>query len=346
MEVNNKLLSTRIKLALTTGLFVGCLYMYNHQFDNLTTIPANDYVAPHINNEEFINRDITVDDVRYKIYSSPNLTSEEKEYLFNEDFFTNILPYINSNEEFKIEFLERITDLDIRSINDPLVNSLVDDLNTEETITTGLYNPYGYKNIIFVDDYEDIKHSTVAHEFVHLCEPGYDYSFFTESAANMCAHEYFGQIIPDSNAYIDEVLFTKVLMETIGIEPIKQYVFGGDFSLINERLKSNLSDVEYQKIIYWFQYSLSDDSEKRDTELLDILDSLHTNIYGESFANDEVIEWVIHDFINHSFCLQRPYFNQHVGDSYVIRYTDDGTEYKIEYPSIDEREKIFEGVTK
>ena len=342
---SRKILVTRLKLALATGLFVGNLYVYDQQINNVTVIPAND-CKYNVDIDDITNRDITVDDVRYKIYSSPNLSLEEKDYLFNEDYFTDILPYINSNPEFKLEFMERITDLDIRSINDPLVSELVDELNTNETITTGLYNSKVFKNIIFVDDYDDIKHSTVAHEFVHLCQVDNKYCLFTETTANMYASEYYNQFIPDSNAYVDETLFVKILYETIGTEAVKQYVFGGDFSLMSERLKSNLSDVEYQQFIYWSQYSLSLYNEKRDDELLKILDSLHTNIYGESFANDEVIEWVIYDFINNSFYLQRPYFNQRLAGSYVIRYTDDGTEYKIEYPSIDEREKIFEGVTK
>jgi len=331
-------LSTKLKLYILSTVLTGGLLVYNHYLN--CTIDNSTTVSYSIDTN---TDDITLDDVRIKIYSSPYLTDEEKAYLYNEDYFTDILPYINQTE-FKKEFLERITDLDIRSIDDPLAQELIKSMDTEISHTTGLYNPK-HKNIIFVQDYNNIKYSTVAHEFVHLCQANYDYSFFTETTANMYADEYFGQYIPNSNAYVDEVYFTKLLMETIGAEPIKQYIFTGNFDILNKRIKDNLTDVEYQQFIYWIKYDLVLDSEVRNSELLFILSELYSNIYHNDLSNDEIITWLTYDYEHETFYLQRPYLNQRLGETCVTTYNS-GVESKEYYESITLRDNVFEGITK
>ena len=116
---SRKILVTRLKLALATGLFVGNLYVYDQQINNVTVIPAND-CKYNVDIDDITNRDITVDDVRYKIYSSPLMTNWILQKLTINPNLKNRLVinemhaiYENFDKVYKIEIKEDIKDNNI-----------------------------------------------------------------------------------------------------------------------------------------------------------------------------------------------------------------------------------------
>ena len=301
-----------------------------------TFVPSLDADKTTFHSSEFeqsISRDITLEEMKNLIYSSTRLTDEEKAFLYNEDFFADILPYINQSERMKFIYRSKFDDLDIKNINSIMFNTL--------TPYQGFYlwNP---SHNLYVHEYDGVdngKDHTLSHEFLHSTQDTNTYAFFMEPVAEMMSSEYYGGEI---DCYKSTIKSLKVLMEIIGTEPIKQYVFTGDFSMIEERVKPNLSEEEYSEFLDCVSQELvGSRNSERNSRLMKIYQSLYLNIYGEPMRNNEVISLVLSD----SDKLVRPYFNDRLGNSYCLLVskaggTNDGPGYHYLEP-ISEKEELF-----
>lgn len=315
-------------------LFVGALVAANTIATFVPSVGGIGYEPAHnaYALETTVSSDITLDEIRNMIYSSTKLTDEEKAYLYNEALFKDVLPYINQSERMKFIYRSKFDDIDIK--NGILITGLFS--------ANGLYfgNPshnlyvQGYSNI--GDGTEDV----VAHEYMHATQDMDVYNFFFEPTAEMLSNEYYGS---EADTYLAEIKTIKILMETIGAEPIKQYIYTGDFSMIEERVKPNLDEEEYAEFLECVKEDIlkSDHRGLTRHRLRGILETLHYNIYGVHLKDDEVISRILDD----DETLVRPYFNERLGDSYYITVSKNskgstGNEYCYLDP-ISSREDIF-----
>lgn len=288
--------------------------------------------------------DLTLEEIRNLIYSSDKLTDEEKAFIYNEDMFTDILPYVNQSEWMKLTYRSKFSHMDIVGYNNIIAGILKADGVYHEMTPSNLYVS-NYNGIAS----DDSVAATVAHEEAHALQYINDAfsqesdSFFLEPTAEMIAHEYYGSPIEN---YKDEVKLIRILMEIIGAEPIKQYIFTGDFSMIEERVKPNLDEEEYAEFLECIHEDVSGNNALRNMRLMHIFNSLYQNIYEQNMREDEVISAIEND--NKS--LQRYYFNNRLGDEYFILgeyVTDEETGKTTIVPvrhdieSIETRENMF-----
>ena len=332
------------KKKLNLKLAIGALVMANIISANVPTLLGGH--AESSNSIEFetpMTSDITVEEMRDLIYSSPNLTDEEKAFLYNEDLFTDILPYVNQSEWMKLTYRSKFSNMDVVSYNHLIGNMMNAD---------GLYYPMTPGNL-YIENYSGIEGEsesagTLAHEEVHAMQyigdilTGED-SFFLEPTAEMMAHEYYGAPIEN---YTDEIRMIRVLMEIIGTEPIKQYIFTGDFSMIEERVKPYLDKEDYDEFIECIHEDVHGNNNLRNARLMRIFKTLYKNIYGSRMTDDEVLMLLEDD--NKS--LERSYFNERNQESYYVSSVhfamgEDGwpnIEKEYTYlPSVFEKEDIF-----
>ncbi len=285
--------------------------------------------------DEIVTADITLEEMKNMIYSSTKLTEEEKEFLYNEALFEDVLPYINQSERMKKLYRLKFDNLDVKSYGD-FIKKMYH--------ASGLYFSNSSSNL-YVAYYEGIgidEDDTLAHEYMHATQDVDAYSFFIEPAAEIAAHEYYGAPIED---YKEEVKLLKLLMETIGSEPIKQYVYTGDFSLIEERVRPNLSDEEYAEFLECIKESVHIDNKLRNHRLNAILRSLYLNIYGEPMSHDEIIG----EIKSGNRSLHRYYFNNRNEEYYMegeVVYSDDSfwptiVPIRHDIESIELRESMF-----
>ena len=258
--------------------------------------------------------DYDLDDIKNMIYSSKNLNSDEKDYLYNEAYLTDVLNTINDSNYVKLKYSKNFKNIDIRK-----------DYNRFESDDTALgYYDSSKPNILYVRNYEELdklSKDTVAHEFVHLCQEIEGYNLIIESCAEIISNEYYpiGRI----NSYYEPVRLVKKLMEIIGSEPIWKYCYTGDFSEIENRVKPYLSDVDYEEFLNNLDFDYDDDesNEKRYESMDNILSILYKNIYNDDISNNIVISMID----KHDDDLYRYYFNDRKESFY---YAKSGGEYR------------------
>lgn len=229
--------------------------------------------------------DIDLDTVRDKIYSSNKLSDEDKEYLYNPEFFNDILPYVNSSQYSKRDLGSKLKDFSIEEY--------------DESDSYGIHFGGYYKtseNILKINSYctPSKKIDTVSHEFIHLCQEGNEYNLITEACAEILSYEYYDNTVMD--AYYTEVYLVKKLMETIGSEPIEEYFFTGYFDSAEKEIRKYLNDKEYEKFTSLLtiknitQEGYNEEEENlRKGQLNDMLDMLYERKYGYQSCYDPVI---------------------------------------------------------
>ena len=239
---------------------------------------------------------LTVDDIKEKIKSSTDLEDDEKEYLCNDEYFKDILPYINKNLVSRTYLNNNLDNIRIKSYG-------------EEDVQYEISNGY-YTNIdpqtLYIRDYDGLKKKkdTVSHELIHLCQVSTVRNVIKEACAEIISYEYFDDT--QMNAYSKEVMLVKTLMEIIGPEPVWYYNFTGDFSKIENEVKPYLSDEDYNIFMKLVEYE-EDESEKNKLymELSAVMEKLYKNKYDEEICKNEII-----DAIRHNKQVCRYYFNE------------------------------------
>ena len=306
-------------------LIIGTLCAANAIATFTPSLGAREAVYHSYEIEQAMTSDITLEEIKNMIYSSPRLTDEEKAALYNEALFEDILPYINQSEQMKFIYRSKFDELDIKNLG-PLMFKILG--------ANGWYagNPSSNLYVRNYDINDPAAYDTLSHEYMHATQDISGYPFFYEPAAEIAASEYYGGEI---DAYRPTVKALKVLMEIIGSEPIKQYVYTGDFSMIEERVRPNLTDEEYAEFMDCISQELGPKSASRNERLMVIYQSLYLNIYGTPMKGDQVINRILSDDSN----LNRSYFNERL-ENYYISGGKTGIEYHY-LDSISEKENMF-----
>jgi len=240
--------------------------------------------------------DYDLNDIKNFIYSSTYLSDEEKDYLYNPDFLSDVLKVVNSSLFLKLQYQNYFNNIRIDSY-------IEDDINLENSL--GYYNTNS-PSTLYIKNYDciDTKNmDTIAHEFVHLCQDTSGYNLIIEACAEIISYEYYPNT--RNSCYTDQVILVKKLMEIIGPDLIWEYNFTGDFSKIEESIRPYLSNDEYNEFIsdLTFEYNNTIVNNQKFESLDNILSILYKNIYGKDIEDDEVIS-----NINNS-TLVRYYFN-------------------------------------
>ena len=295
------------------------LILYNNKVDS--DIKNNDIMCDNTD-------DFDLDDLYNYIYSSDDLTLEEKEYLYNKDFLNDVLKYINSSDNMKESYEE--------SFNNITINSFYDDTDCLGYYTTNKPNTLYIKNY---DCINDKNKDTLSHEFVHLCQESTGYNLIIEACAEIISFEYYDNTY--ISTYTNQVKLVEILMEIIGSEPIWYYNFTGDFSKIEEIVKPNLTNSEYKEFLYDLSFDYYDNSlNKIKFDSLDILlGKLYKNIYKNDIENNLIISLIR----NNDSTLNRYYFNDNYinsDNSYYLDYNN-GNYKEMSYEEAIDRKLIF-----
>ena len=276
--------------------------------------------AKVVNSVNILINDYEISDIKKMIDSSPYLTTEEKEYLYNEQFINDYLDIINSSYYEKNKVAECFQGISIVGYN-----------NIEHDHQAGYYST-NTPSTLYVKDYksfDESKKGTLAHEYAHLNQTISGYNLIFEASADIITKEYFYQDYKFS--YSTQVKLLKKMMEIIGPYPVWYYNFTGDFSKIEERVMPYLTPEEYQKFLndLSFDYDNNETNKPKYKELNEILDNLYYAIYQEDIKEDEIITLIEKDNKN----LVRYYFNQSMineENSYYLDY-ENGTYETISY---------------
>lgn len=170
--------------------------------------------------------------IKKYIDSSDGLSQEQKELIYNEDLINKVLTY-SSESRLLYDFNERFRDINTKTYE----GTLPDD-------------PYGYYtggNSIYMLDSLDssslIYKNTLRHEFVHLLQNHYEYTYIIEGVTEILRQEYYSY--NGVYTYPTNIRDVKLLMEVIGPEPFMQMCFeeNGD-NIFQEEIKKYLNEEE------------------------------------------------------------------------------------------------------
>lgn len=120
-------------------------------------------------------------------------------------------------------------------------------------------------------------------------------------------HDYFGYEI---SSYTEEVSNLKLLISTIGYEPILKCNFGGDESEILEILSSNLNKEDYDEILSYLRKEhdyLSNGN--KDKEMQQLIEKLYFNMYGVEMKDNLPEYQLIVNSKKYNFIDDRCYLN-------------------------------------
>ena len=266
----------------------------------------------------------SLEDIKNIIYSSPFLTIEEKNYLYNEDFILDILPFINSNIASRLKCGSHLYNLAIYSYGD----------ENEERDYLGYYDQ-DYPSNLYIRDYESLdgNKDTVAHEWIHLWQCFAGCNVITEACAEIISEEYYDEC--KDNAYSEQVKIVKKLMEIIGPELIWNFNFNGNFKPIADAVSPYLSEIDYYDFLHClrFEHGKSLDNINKFKRLNEIIANLYKNKFGEDIENSEIMAAL--DSFNCQ--VTRYYFNKRFMDKEHSYYIDRS---KKEYASLSYQEAI------
>ena len=298
----------KIKNAAVVTTLIGSLLINNF----IVALKKNVYHGSIVNYSYETINEYTLEDLKSFIYNSPNLTQEEKDFLYNEDFLNDILPFVNESIASRLRYQSHFNNIDIQSYGG----------DGEEQRYAGYYNPI-FPNSIFINNYQTFEahKDTIGHEFVHLCQKIDIYNVITEACAEIISWEYF----PDAkaSAYSDQVRLVKKLMEIIGPAPIWHLNFTADFTQVENVVKPYLTSDEYNEFVKClsFEFGATEDNRVKFNRLDELLAIMYKNKFNDDITNNEVIS-----ALDNPMCeVVRYYFNKRYMDrehSYYINRHD------------------------
>lgn len=223
----------------------------NYKLAKNTYHPAYNQISAWEYAKDLIN-DLDFDNLKQSFYSNQNLSKEEKDILFNEEFINDYIyytkMYLNDNAEVHYNRQDIITCLKkLRITNDDrcTIGSDPDDEFTYRISATDLENceivisennckQYASKNNF---SYDDVYQMAKVEQFVKLLPDHYSNYILTNACTSIILKEYYGIELPkkDELSLIEEKA-TKMLIELIGSEPLKYYYFTDSDKLIREKL--------------------------------------------------------------------------------------------------------------
>lgn len=195
------------------------------------------------------------------------LSDEHKNDILNSGILENVISYYG-NFELETLIKHKLKDLSIQYYDDTY-------LDNDLGYVRGYYNILK-PNIIYLRN--GTNDSAFDHEFVHLLQsPDFVFEYIDEPVAELMKHEFFGGKI---EAYIDEISVLKLLICTIGPEPILKCSFAGDSSSLLDILEKNLETSDYEKIVSYLKELVSTNGFSNNREMQEIIERLYKNMYG------------------------------------------------------------------
>ena len=243
---------------------------------------------------ETYTKGITSNDIKEAIFSSSALNDIEKEFLWNEQLITDLIPYYQgTNYDSLIRIRHR--EIDIVSFTE-------EELENESFKKLSGYQIHG-NNVLHIRDYEPEKLNNdpytienVGHEDIHLLQANTPFIFFGESTAEIMSHEYFlksGDLsYPYTYDYANACCYTKVLMEIIGTEPILKCVFSGDSTDLEESISPYLSEQEFKELMELLKLDLSEVEIDYD-RIEELLSIMYQNKFNSNMEENGLINAIL-----------------------------------------------------
>ena len=235
-----------------------------------------------------------LEDIYTLIETSENLNDEEKEFLWNENLINHILSYYEESGCLE-NTVERHQDIDISGL---------DGLYENAPNTRGYY---AGENVLHVKNYE-VKNTItstnafiVAHEYIHLLQVNSLYYMIDEACADIIAEEFYGL---GDTSYIKEKMYTKILMEIIGSEPIWRYNFEWKTTALEDAISPYLEEKDYQEL-FKILSSNSEEFLTHEERLKSLLKTLYENKYDIPIESDIEINQILKNQNSSRF-----YFNE------------------------------------
>jgi len=258
--------------------------------------------------EDEYNKPLQIEDIQNYIYSSTNLSNEEKDYLYNSELFQLVYPYY-SGTYWEVVVRNRFDGIDIIDFTD------------EEDKYLDCVGYYAHDNLIHVKEYEegyDLSNSTVVgHELVHMLQVYNGLSFLDEPSAEIMNHEFFLDSCSSADlySYSHACKCLKVLMEIIGPEPILDYNFRVGSTAIQDAVKPYFNKSDYDEFISLLKKKSLELDATAYSRLEELLGILYRNKYGQEISEDEMIGSIL----NNNY-YSRAYFRESLIDSELSYY--------------------------
>ncbi len=223
--------------------------------------------------------------IRNAINSNDNLSTSEKNIILSG------IKYIEDNIDV-IDYdtiLDRVKTLKIiyKTTADPKGKAAGTYSVTNNAIT--LYKTKGL-------DSTDKK--TICHEISHVFQGKHQHSGLFEPINTLFNTEYYGT----KNSFVDKSynqIYIRILIEIIGVEPIRKYNCTGEESYIVNALKKVInSESKIYNLItdmddYTYLYSSASNKDALQNDIEDKLNEFYTKKYGKSMYTNPVIAYAL-----------------------------------------------------
>ena len=292
-----KLVTGGIALGLTLSVF-GIEAYQTQKTSETSTI---EYVQDNYLYEKTEPKKVNIDlnECKELIYNSEYLSDDDKNILYNEDLFTDVLAIVDNSRNYNLR--EKLNNIKINKFS-----------YEDEPWHTGYYNSLIPNEIFLADnlasDYEKYK-NVLIHEYIHLLQSDNGYYYIREACAEIITEEYFDIKIDN---YYDQIANVKFLMELIGPEPILECNFKNDVTKLENEIGKYLNPEEADRLITLLNTNSNQwivDSEHSEnqinTEIKELLEKICRNLDEKIKPSSEMIE-KIYNYESDG----RIYFNQ------------------------------------
>ena len=248
----------------------------------------------------YLGEDMTPSYAKELIDESTYLTLKDKECIYNEDLFEEVLEIADQNRDYELKTKLK----DLRIIYD----------TTEQNIGGYYYDlkPNDiYLNEYYMDNDCKSRDNTLCHEFIHLLQTNNHYHYINEACAEIISGEYYNT---PEYSYTDRVKRVKVLMEIIGPKAVLNCNFCNDTTLFTSSIEKYLSKEDADRLLDLFTapgsiYINQKDIEKDlSKEIDELLAKMYYNKNQKDINEDYWISYLYND--GDIYSDLRVYFNK------------------------------------
>lgn len=239
------------------------------------------YGMSKLSNKDLNDEKLSAEEANKLIEDSMYLDENTKKYLINEQLFKDLMPYLNDSYTGYM-----LSDkLSLLKLGD--MESYINEKETFRYVS-GSYsmaNPFRI-NVDMSLEEEDCNH-VKSHEFIHFLQNS-PFLYLLESSAELINIEYYNEKYIYEDMYANGIRNLKLLIQTVGKEPILKCVFSGDSSELRDILKDNLNPTEYAEFIS-ILFSSPRESLEKNERLQQLISILYNNIYNENMFDNPAI---------------------------------------------------------
>jgi len=295
----------------TTAEFI-LIVLLTSTFSNHKEIKYD--IQPFYNEISLSSTDaVTEDTLKELLYSSNDLSMEDKDFLYNENLIRLVTRLASNNRNYSLR--EKFNNINVKYFN----------IDEEERYSkiTGFYDPLKPSTLHVRDDmmtntnkYNDV----LAHEFIHLLQTNNQYRYINEGSAEILSNEYYGQV---NNAYNEIVKRVKVLIEIIGPKPIIECNFNNNTEIFESYVGRYLDNEDKINLLELFMAKdvdlcETDEVKRLNNKIDELLSKMYFNKTGKNIEDDLMIS------IIYSVCIDdRFYFNNNkdeYNNDYIINH--------------------------